>query len=101
MMATTGPTDDRPWLAAHGDGIVYYIQNNGAVVSRGPEQILDVDEEAGAGQFWFYRSEDGGMTWSAGMALHGSNWCTTEASPIDDKTVFVACTALGETEVRL
>lgn len=83
VMGTTG-VDDRPWLRAHGDGIVYYLGNNGTSVSDS-----DLDE----GRIWFYRSTDGGLTWSAGDAIPTGNYCTLAPSDADDQTVYVASPA--------
>lgn len=84
---TTG-IDDRPWMAAHGDGIVYYAANNGAPlpavnnVQQGPDD---------ASRYWLYVSEDAGRTWSAGYGFPSSGWCTVAADPTDDRTVYVGC----------
>lgn len=80
--------DDRPWLAAHGDGIVYYAGNNGAPI---PASNNAVDDTGNASRYWVYTSEDGGMTWSTGFGLANSGWCTIAANPADDQTVYAVC----------
>lgn len=56
----TSGADDRPWIFAQGQGVVHYLGNNGAPV-------------AGA-RIFYYRSTDGGLTWTAGMGLPGAGW---------------------------
>lgn len=83
---TTG-ADDRPWLAAHGDGVVYYVGNNGPPVPA----ANNLENPGEASRYWFYASEDAGQTWSAGHGFHGSGWCTLAASPADAETAYVGC----------
>lgn len=64
--ATTG-IDDRPWLAAAGDGILYYLGDHVVSDMPAPESLAGGD--AAGSRWWFYRSMDGGLTWSAGLAL--------------------------------
>lgn len=83
---TTG-VDDRPWLAAHGNGVVYYVGNNGAPVPA----ANNLDQPGDTSRYWFYTSEDGGTTWSLGHGFPASGWCTPTANPADDQVVHVAC----------
>lgn len=81
--------DDRPWISAQGDGIVYSIGNNGLGSAPSPEELRD-------GAFHptrstFYRSTDGGLSWSIGRGLPDSGWCNVEASLLDDVTVYTVC----------
>ena len=80
--------DDRPWLAAHGDGIVYYLGNS-AVKVPGAENAAE--GSADLGRYQFYRSEDGGLTWTVGRVVPHSGWCGIEASGLDDQTVYTVC----------
>jgi len=59
VQKTTG-LDDRPWIAAQGDGICHYLGNNGA--------------EANGGRYWYYRSTDGGRIWSRASVIPGNGW---------------------------
>lgn len=77
--------DDRPWLAAHGDGIVYYIGSTAF-----PENPELAGTPAGS-KIWFYRSTDAGLTWTPGHGFEGSGWCTIEADPRNDRDVYMAC----------
>ncbi|HVL33663.1 MAG TPA: sialidase family protein, partial [Actinomycetota bacterium] len=59
--------DDRPWLAAHGDGYVYYLSNTG----YGPTGRLTV-----------HRSTDGGESFDPiGHTLEKSGWGFIDADP--------------------
>lgn len=75
LQGTLPPVDDRPFLAAHGDGRVYLLSNTAQ-----PGQRIQV-----------MRSVDGGLTWSLPHAFRGSMFCQVAASPADDVTVLVAC----------
>lgn len=66
VQATTG-LDDRPWLSAAGDGVLYYLGDHVVADVPSPEGLAQSDP-AGS-RWWFYRSMDGGLTWSAGLAL--------------------------------
>jgi len=57
--------DDRPWLAAQGEGVLHYLGNNG--------------NEVNGGRYWYYRSTDGGLTWTTGLPVLGNGWATIEA----------------------
>jgi hypothetical protein len=59
--------DDRPWLAAHGDGYVYYMSNTGWKHD---------------GRLTVHRSTDGGMIFDPiGYTFPRSGWGTLEADP--------------------
>ena len=62
----TMAADDRPWVAAQGDGIIHYLGNSGATP---PECTGD------NGRYWYYHSEDGGNTFSQCFAMPGG-WST-------------------------
>lgn len=94
MQGTSG-VDDRPWLQAHGDGIVYYLGNNGI-------SVPDPSSPGSPARIWFYRSTDGGLTWSEGYGFPTGGYCSIAADKtaaaneeLDGKTVYVA-TADGE-----
>ena len=59
IQKTTG-LDDRPWIAAQGDGICHYLGNNGA--------------EVNGGRYWYYRSTDGGRLWTRASIVPGNGW---------------------------
>ena len=61
--------DDRPWLTAQGDGIVHYLGN---------WAIDTPDCQGQAGRYWYYRSDDGGLTFSQCLAFPGG-WTHIEA----------------------
>jgi BNR repeat protein len=65
VQKTTG-LDDRPWVAAQGEGIVHYLGNNGVVAQDGTRH-------------WYYRSADGGLTWSPQVQIPGTGWATLDA----------------------
>ncbi|UCG68957.1 MAG: exo-alpha-sialidase [Thermoplasmata archaeon] len=57
--------DDRPWVTAHGDGIVHYLGNNAVSI--------------GGGRYWYYRSTNAGITWSQGDVVPGNGWLHIDA----------------------
>jgi hypothetical protein len=59
IQKTTG-LDDRPWIAAQGDGIGHYLGNNG--------------QQLNGGRYWYYRSTDGGRIWSRAVVIPGNGW---------------------------
>ena len=60
--------DDRPWLTAQNDGIVHYLGNNGVSIPA---------PDGAVGRYWYYRSVDGGLTFSLGKGLPGG-WAHIE-----------------------
>jgi hypothetical protein len=71
--------DDRPWIQAQNNGIVHYLGNSGVSVQ---------DCENGAARYWYYRSADGGQTWSQCYSMPGG-WSTI-APERSGEYVFVA-----------
>jgi hypothetical protein len=77
------PLDDRPWVAAHLDGHVFYFGNEG----NKDEYPLSCQTEscgtgAGPGRYTVYSSYDGGKTWDLlGISLKDSGWCRPAAAP--------------------
>jgi hypothetical protein len=81
-MGTVQPVDDRPWIIAHGDGVVQYLGNEGDKVS------------GGGGRYLSYVSHDGGQTFpNVGTVLPDSGWCRPAADHRkDSKLLYVVCT---------
>ena len=75
----TMAADDRPWVAAQGDGIIHYLGNSGA---SPPECSGDV------GRYWYYHSETGRAPFSQCYAMPGG-WSTISAQN-NGPYVFVA-----------
>ena len=71
----SGEVDDRPWLAAHQDGVVYYMSNTGYTPG---------------GRLTIHRSLDRGETWDAGFTLPASGWGFLDADPNSDHVYAVA-----------
>ncbi|MDP6869610.1 MAG: hypothetical protein QGI21_02410 [Candidatus Poseidoniaceae archaeon] len=90
----TMAADDRPWVAAQGDGIIHYLGNSGA---SPPECTGDF------GRYWYYHSENGGNTFSQCFAMPGG-WSTI-SSQNDGPYVFVAQedqdTSSGSVHIRI
>lgn len=63
-MKTAG-VDDRPWLAGQQDGVLHYLGNNGLPVN--------------GGRYWYYRSDDAGLTFGPPMVLPGNGWAHADA----------------------
>jgi hypothetical protein len=64
--------DDRPWVAAQGDGIIHYLGNSGA---SPPECTND------NGRYWYYHSDNGGNTFSQCFSMPGG-WSTISSEKI-------------------
>jgi len=75
----TMAADDRPWVAAQGEGIIHYLGNSGV---SPPECTGDT------GRYWYYHSEDGGNTFSQCYAMPGG-WSTI-SSEKEGPYVYVA-----------
>jgi hypothetical protein len=77
----TPEDDDRPWVAAHGDGHVFYFSNAGNKTLNG-------------GRYTVHASYDGGLTFdSVGVPLPDSGWCRPAADHrAGSKLVYAVCT---------
>jgi hypothetical protein len=88
------PVDDRPWIAAHGDGVVMYLGNEGdRNYPAGKPPTGGGDEANGAGRFTAYMSYDHGDTFNnLGYTLKDSGWCRPMAEKkAGSKTFYVVC----------
>lgn len=88
LQGTLSPADDRPWVAAHGDGIVYYLGND---VSPVPAPSNAQQGSTTVSGIWFHASTDAGLTWGPGYKFPDSRWCSLAPSKADTRTVHVAC----------
>jgi len=81
-MGTAQPVDDRPWITAHGNGVVMYLGNEGDKVS------------GLGGRYSIYMSYNAGSTFSnVGTVLPDSGWCRGAADHRPgSKTFYVFCT---------
>lgn len=90
----TMAADDRPWVAAQGDGIIHYLGNSGV---SPPECTADT------GRYWYYHSENGGNSFSQCYSMPGG-WSTI-SSQKNGSYVFVAQedadTDSGSVQVRI
>lgn len=95
FVPTGQPLDDRPWLAAHGDGRVFYVVNSGDP-SLNPVSSRE-GSAFGPGRFSIYRSTDGGMTFETlGHSLKESGGCRPAADHRPGQgSVYVVCTNDG------
>ncbi|MBC7560548.1 MAG: exo-alpha-sialidase [Dermatophilaceae bacterium] len=77
--------DDRPFVAAGGNGTVFVAVNNSAAT------------RARGGQYAFYVSRDGGATFGQGLpyTAAGSSFCRPHVSPRNPRLLTAVCT--GET----
>ena len=86
--------DDRPWVAAHGDGTVMYIGNEGdsGTYPAGAAQGRP-GSGYGPGRYTVYMSYDHGNTWdNIGYQLKGSGWCRPAADHAKgSKYLYVIC----------
>jgi hypothetical protein len=90
------PVDDRPWVAAHGDGVVMYLGNmgnTGGYPAGRPPLGGEGEAANGAGRFTIFMSYDHGDTFDPlGYTLKDSGWCRplTDRRP-KTKTFYVTC----------
>lgn len=70
----TNGQDDRPWIAAQGNGILHYLGNNG--------------QEVNGGRIWYYRSTNGGRTFTPGTPIPGDGWATLDTER-DGQHVYI------------
>jgi hypothetical protein len=90
------PVDDRPWITAHGDGVVMYIGNQGDKVSY-PVGTRGDGDAYGPGRYTVYMSYDHGTTFDPlGITLNDSGWCRPAADHRKgSKDLYVLCTNDG------
>jgi hypothetical protein len=90
------PVDDRPWIAAHGDGVVLYAGNNGDKVTY-PAGAGGDGAAYGPGRYTVYMSYDHGDTFDPrGITLADSGWCRPGADHRKgSKDLYVLCTNDG------
>ncbi|MCA1834139.1 MAG: hypothetical protein ABR548_15370 [Actinomycetota bacterium] len=98
FLPTAQPVDDRPFLAAHGDGHAFYAVNSGdaALNPFGREG----GDAYGPGRFSVYHSTDGGTTFDTiGHSLRGSGACRPAADHrAGAPYAYLACTNDGGVE---
>jgi hypothetical protein len=88
--------DDRPWIAAHGDGVVMYIGNQGDKVTY-PAGAPGDGDAYGPGRYTVYMSTNHGDTFDPlGITLKDSGWCRPAADHRKgSKLLYVLCTNDG------
>jgi hypothetical protein len=79
--------DDRPWVAAQGEGVVHYLGNN------------IVTGQAG-GRVWYYRSTDAGLTWSPGTPIPTNGWAHLDAERAGQNVYITHETASGAADIE-
>lgn len=89
VMITGQPVDDRPWLAAHGNGVVLFASNAGTTTYQSPQS-----GSGPSGRYTVYMSYDGGQTFDhLGVTIPNSGWCYPTADHrAGSKLLYVACT---------
>jgi hypothetical protein len=95
-LPTAQPVDDRPWLAAHGDGSVFYIAQAGTPLLN-PFGRGGSGDAYGAGRYSVYHSSDGGSTFDLiGHSLNESGGCRPAADHRSGSTrAYIVCTNDG------
>jgi hypothetical protein len=96
LVPTGQPVDDRPWLAAHGDGGVFYMAQAGDP-NLNPVSSRTGGDAFGKGRYAIYRSTDGANTFEmSGKSLNESGGCRPAADHRPGaKYVYVVCTNDG------
>jgi DNA-binding beta-propeller fold protein YncE len=90
------PVDDRPWVAANGDGTVLYAGNEGdSTTYTLGQQPESAGSGSGPGRYTVYMSHDRGETFDRrGVTLRDSGWCRPAADKrARSKVFFLACTS--------
>jgi hypothetical protein len=91
------PVDDRPWITAHGDGVVLYAGNQGDKASYPVGSIGRDGDAYGPGRYTVYMSYDRGDTFDPlGITLNDSGWCRPAADHRrGSRDLYVLCTNDG------
>ena len=90
-VGTAQPADDRPWVAAHRDGHVFYFSNEGNQTYVAGHSGEQYGSGSGPGRYTVYSSYDGGQTWDhIGTSLKDSGWCRPAAAP-NSAYVYAFC----------
>jgi hypothetical protein len=95
LIPSAQPLDDRPWVTAHGDGVVFYFGNEGDKTTYPLGQ--GSGSGFGPGRYTVYASYDGGQTFdSVGYTLNDSGWCRPAADHAPgSRYVYAVCTNDG------
>lgn len=96
-LAVSAGQDDRPWLAAQGDGIVYLATNKADLIGT----TVPAPVNGQAGNIWLHVSRDRGGSWTQGFAFEGSRWCTLAVPSRADAALHVGCVLHDERLVAL
>ncbi|MGH2830078.1 MAG: sialidase family protein, partial [Actinomycetota bacterium] len=92
FIPTAQPIEDRPWLAAHGDGVLFYAVNAGDSLLNPTGR--DGGDAYGPGRYSVYRSTDAANTFEpVGHSLRDSGGCRPAADHRPgSRLVYLACT---------
>ena len=87
LVVTAQGVDDRPWLAAHGNGVVMLASNSG------DSAVYSSPNGNGKGRYTLYMSYDGGATFDhVGVTIPNSGWCFPAADHRPgSQDLYVAC----------
>jgi hypothetical protein len=77
----TSGLDDRPWITAQNDGILHYLGNNAV--------------EVNGGRYWYYRSTNGGRTFSRAEPVPGNGWAHIDCERNGDHAYVVSESQVG------
>src|SRR5205814_320464 len=91
VLPTVDALDDRPYLTAHGDGVVHLLMNQGYDTPTPPSRTDPFQTALAGAHMWVFTSTDAGLTWGLGAGIPGETFCGPAASPADDRTLTVAC----------
>lgn len=88
LLGTAQAADDRPWVAAHGNGVVLFASNSGS------SAVYSSPQNGGSGRYTIYLSYDGGATFDhLGYTIPSSGWCYPTADHRHgSRWLYVTCT---------
>lgn len=103
VLPSASPIDDRPFLTATGDGVLYLLINKGGTKEELGHEVPPAPGSALAGDpsgpIWLYVSRDAGLTWSLPLSVGEDAFCQGGPDPTDPSRALYACFDVGQRDV--